>query len=191
MVLPIYLYGSDVLREEAEEIENNSEALQTLIDNMLETMHGAAGIGLAGPQVGQLVRLFVVDLEPLRDDLEEDGEEIPPQPMVFINPEIVDESQDIVAFEEGCLSIPDIRYDIDRPSVVTVEYLDREFNEQRLTAKGMLARVIQHEYDHVEGVLFVDYLSSFKRKLLARRLRDISAGAVESDYPVLAPLKMA
>ncbi|MCB0718019.1 MAG: peptide deformylase [Bacteroidetes bacterium] len=191
MILPIYLYGSEVLREEAREVESDSAELQSLIDDMIETMRGAAGIGLAGPQVGRELRLFVVDLDPLREDLEADGEEIPEQPMVFINPEIVSESDEVVAFEEGCLSIPDIRYDIDRPAEVVIRYLDRDFNEQTLAAAGMLARVVQHEYDHIEGVLFVDYLSSLKRKLIARRLRDISAGAIESEYPVLAPLQQA
>ncbi len=191
MVLPIYLYGHDVLRQDAAEIERVSDSLQQLIDDMLETMRGAAGIGLAAPQVGQAIRLFVVDLEPLREDLEADGETVPPQPMVFINPEIVGESDDLVPFEEGCLSIPDIRYDIERPSIVQVDYKDRAFSEQTLEASGMLARVIQHEFDHVEGVLFVDYLSSFKRKLLTRRLRDISTGVIEIDYPVLAPEQLA
>lgn len=189
MVLPIYLYGSDVLREEAEEIQENSDELQALIEDMIETMRGAAGIGLAAPQVGRSLRLFVVDLDPLREDLEADGEDVPPQPMVFINPEIVAESDDAVAFEEGCLSIPDIRYDVDRPSAIEVSFLDRDFNQQVLEADGMLARVIQHEYDHVEGVLFLDYLSSFKRKLLTRRLRDISTGSFDAEYPVLAPLQ--
>jgi peptide deformylase len=191
MVLPIYLYGHEILRQDAAEIEQNSEALQTLIDDMLETMHGAAGIGLAGPQVGKSLRIFVVDLEPLREDLEEEGEVIPPQPMVFINPEIMSESDDLVAFEEGCLSIPDIRYDVDRPSRIQITFRDREFNECTVDASGMLSRVIQHEYDHIEGVLFVDYLSSFKRKLLTRRLRDISTGMIESEYPVVAPLQQA
>lgn len=183
-MLPIYTFGAEVLRDPATEIAEDSPELQTLIDNMIETMHGAYGIGLAGPQVGVGQRIFVVDLSSLQEDLEADGEEVPEQPMVFINPEIVAESVEQTNFEEGCLSIPDIREDVSRPVAVEIEYTDRNWKRQKLTASGMLARVVQHEYDHLDGVLFVDYLTSFRKRLLKRRLKEMADGLVEADYPL-------
>jgi peptide deformylase len=165
MILPVHTYGDDVLREETKEVEGDSPELQELIDNMIDTMHGAAGIGLAAPQVGRTERLFVVDLGPLVDEEDPDTLEWPEQPMVFINPEITEESEEEIEFEEGCLSIPDLR-----------EYVAR--------AEDMLARVIQHEYDHLDGVLFIDRISAFRRRLLRRRLKDMSEGLVEADYPL-------
>lgn len=182
MILPIYVYGAPVLREPTEEVTENSAGLQQLVDDMIETMHGAAGIGLAAPQVGRRERLFVVDLSELQDEL--DGEALPPQPMVFINPEIVWEGPEDCEYEEGCLSIPEVRDYVVRPDQVRIRYLDRQFKPQEMEAEGMLARVIQHEYDHVEGVLFVDHLSAFRRRLLRRRLREMSEGDVEADYPL-------
>ncbi len=184
MVLPIYTYGAEVLRAPTEAIDGNSESLQQLIDDMLETMEGAAGIGLAAPQVGHSLRLFVVDLSPLKEDLAEEGETVPDGPLVFINPEMVDEFGDDVGYEEGCLSIPDIREEVDRPGDIVIRYLDRDFEERELSASGMTARVIQHEYDHVEGILFVDRISSFRKQLLKRRLREMAQGNVEADYPL-------
>lgn len=180
MILPIYVYGARNLEEETIPVEANSPELQQLIDDMFETMAGAAGIGLAAPQVGRSERLFVIDLSPMADD--KAGDEV--GPMVFINPEIIDESELEEEFEEGCLSIPDIREYVSRPASITVKYLDRDFNEHVIDADGMLARVIQHEYDHLLGVLFVDYLSPFRRRLLRRRLRDMADGRVEADYPL-------
>jgi peptide deformylase len=182
MILPIHTYGAEVLRAPTASVEHDSVDLQTLIDDMFETMDGASGIGLAAPQVGHSLRLFVVDLSPLRDDLLADGEIVPEGALVFINPRIVSESGDIVAFEEGCLSIPDLRDEVDRPSRIHIEYQDRELNRMELVADGMTARVIQHEYDHLEGILFTDRLSAFRRKLLRRRLREIAEGNVEADY---------
>lgn len=184
MMLPIYVYGADVLREVAAPIEDDSPEVQALIDDMLETMEGAAGIGLAAPQVGRSVRLFVVDLSPLREDLEADGELVPDGPMVFINAEMIEEVGELADFEEGCLSIPDVREEVERPSHIHIRYLDRQFRQQELRAGGMTARVIQHEYDHIEGILFVDRISSFRRKLLRRRLREMAQGNVEADYPL-------
>lgn len=186
MVLPIYVYGESVLREEPLDIEENTEAMQTLIDDMIETMRGAAGLGLAAPQVGKLLRLFVIDLSPMINEAKEDGEALPPQPMVFINPEIVWESDEEGEFEEGCLSIPDIRELVVRPNRILIRYLNREFEPAELEIGGMLARVIQHEYDHLEGILFVDHISPFRRRLLRRRLRDMTQGEVEAEYPVIA-----
>lgn len=185
MILPIYVYGDPILREETQDVEANSDELQQLIDNMIQTMHGAAGIGLAAPQVGRTERLFVVDLSPMLDDLdEEEAVGIPPQPMAFINPEIVWESEEEVEFEEGCLSIPDLREIVVRPTQIRIQYLDRDFTEQEVVVGNLMARVIQHEYDHLDGVLFIDHISAFRRRLLKRRLREMAQGKVEADYPL-------
>ena len=186
MVLPIYLYGHDALRQETTPVETNSEALQELIENMLETMHNAAGIGLAAPQIGRGERVFVVDVTPMAAEMEEDGEPVPPQPMVFINPEIVEEGDATVDMEEGCLSIPEVREVVTRPKRVRMQYLDRNFEKQEIEAGSVLARVIQHEYDHLEGVLFTDYLSSFRKRLLRRSLRKMTKGEVSASYPLVS-----
>jgi peptide deformylase len=186
MVLPIYTYGHEALREETEPVEENTDALQTLIDDMIETMYAASGIGLAAPQVGRTERLFVIDLSSMAEELEEEGESVPPQPMVFINPEITAESEATTKFEEGCLSIPEVRETVSRPEQIRIRYLDRDFNEQERAVGSMLARVIQHEFDHLDGVLFTDYLSSFRKRLLKRTLRDIAEGNVDTDYPVVS-----
>jgi len=186
MILPIHLYGHDALRQATTPVEENTEAVQTLIDNMIETMHNAAGIGLAAPQVGRDERLFVVDVTPMAAEMEEEGEPVPPQPMVFINPEIVEEGDTSTDMEEGCLSIPEVREVVSRPERVRVRYLDRDFEAQTLETGSVLARVVQHEYDHLEGVLFTDYLSSFRKRLLRRSLRQMTEGEVEADYPLVA-----
>lgn len=196
MSLPIYTFGQPVLREETTPVEADSPALQSLIDAMIETMHGASGIGLAAPQVGRTERLFVVDLSHLADDLMEDLSLTDPAdlpawaqgPQAFINPEVEPIEPEVTSeFEEGCLSIPDLREDVTRPESVRVRYLDRHFEAQDLIATGMLARVVQHENDHLDGVLFVDYLSPLKKRLLKRRLRRMAEGDVEADYPVAIP----
>lgn len=184
MVLPIYVYGTDALRANTVPVDENTDALQTLIDNMIETMYAASGIGLAAPQVGRTERLFVVDVSSMADELEADGETVPPQPMVFINPEIVWESEAECDFEEGCLSIPDVRESVTRPEAIRVRYLDRTLEEQELEVGSMLARVIQHEFDHLEGVLFTDHLSAFRKRLLRRTLKRMARGDVEADYPL-------
>ena len=186
MVLPIHLYGHDSLRTETDPVPDNTEALQELIDNMIDTMHNAAGIGLAAPQVGRDERLFVVDITPMAAEMEDDDEPVPPQPMVFINPEIVEEAPDTVDMEEGCLSIPEVREAVTRPDRIRVRYRDRDFEEQELEAGSILARVIQHEKDHLDGVLFTDYLSSFRKRLLSRSLRKMKDGDVAADYPLVA-----
>ena len=184
MILPIYVYGAPILREETELVEANSDELQQLIDDMIETMRGAEGIGLAAPQVGRPERLFVVDLTPMQEEAEEEGIELPPQPMVFINPEIIWESEEDAEFEEGCLSIPDLREQIVRPESVRIAYLDRDFAPQEIEVGALLSRVVQHEFDHLEGILFIDRISAFKRRLLGRRLREMARGNVEADYPL-------
>ena len=185
MVLPIYVYGHDALRQETEPVEENTDDLQSLIDDMIETMRNAAGIGLAAPQVGHSERLFVVDLTPMADEMAEAEEPLPPQPMVLINPEIVEKSTETVDLEEGCLSIPEVREAVTRPERVRMRYLDRTFEEQEIEAGHMLARVLQHERDHLDGILFTDCLSSFRKRLLQRPLREMVNGEVEADYPLV------
>ncbi len=184
MILPVHTYGNPILREQTVGVEGNSPELQVLIDDMLETMHGAAGIGLAAPQVGRRERLFVVDLSALVEDEDEETLNWPDQPMVFINPVIEEDSDEECEFEEGCLSIPDIREEVMRPEAIRIRYLNRELEEVDLDAYGMLARVVQHEYDHLEGILFVDHISAFRRRLLRRKLREMADGIVEAEYPL-------
>ena len=187
MVLPIRIYGDPILREPTEPIASDSPELQELIDDMIETMHAAHGIGLAAPQVGRTERVFVIDLSAMAEEFVEEQGAVPGYakgPLVLINPEIVEEDEELCDFEEGCLSIPDVRETVARPDVIRVRFLDRDFQPHEWEAEGMLARVIQHELDHLDGVLFVDYLSAFRKRLLKRRLRDIARGEVKADYPL-------
>ena len=189
MILPIYAYGQPVLRERAARVEGDSPELQALLDDMIETMRGASGAGLAAPQVGRGLRVFVADLSSYADDLaRENGGEVPDYahgPLVFINPEVVvDEACDDVDAEEGCLSIPDLRETVWRPDRLRVRFLDRHFETQEIDAEGPLARVVQHELDHLDGVLYLDHLSPLRRRLLQRRLKAIARGDVEADYPL-------
>lgn len=186
MVLPIYLYGHEALRRETEPVDALTDDIQGLIDDMIDTMHNASGIGLAAPQVGRTERLFVVDVTPMASQMEEEGEPVPPQPMVLINPEIVAEGDTTVDMEEGCLSIPEVREVVTRPERVRIRYRDRNFETQDVEAGSVLARVLQHEFDHLEGVLFTDYLSSFRKRLLRRSLQEMTKGEVEADYPLVA-----
>lgn len=185
MVLPIYVYGHEALRQEAEPVEENTDELQELIDNMIETMYEASGIGLAAPQVGRSERLFVVDITPMADEMAEGDEPVPTQPMVFINPEIVEEGEATIDLEEGCLSIPEVREVVTRPERVRMRYRGRNFEPQEIETGSVLARVLQHERDHLDGVLFTDYLSSFRKRLLRRSLRAMAKGEVEADYPLV------
>jgi len=180
-ILPIVLYNDPVLREKATAIESDSKKLQRLIDDMFETMYEASGVGLAAPQIGESVRLFVVDADVMVED-DEDAKTY--GPMVFINPEIVSKGSDSVEFEEGCLSLPDLREKVTRLDKITVKFLDRKFVEHEISFDGWMSRVFQHELDHLDGVLFFDYLGSFKKRLLARRLAMIDAGEVEADYKI-------
>ena len=180
-VLQIVTYDDEVLRQEAKPVKKNSKELQTLIDNMLDTMYNSDGVGLAGPQVGRLQRIFVADADPLTE--EEGGPQLGPQ--VMINPEITFEGSDQISMDEGCLSIPGVNASVKRPKKIVVEYLDRNFEEQELEVEGWWSRVIQHEADHLDGILFLDYLSIFKRKLLSSKLKEIDEGRAEIDYPVV------
>lgn len=185
MVIPIHVYGDPVLRVHTQPVTQDTGALQQLIDDMFETMHGASGIGLAAPQIGRKDRLFVMDLTAMRGEPASNGvDAILMGPTVCINPEILDSGDVLEEFEEGCLSIPDVRELVVRPERITLRYLDRAFQTRTVEVGGLPARVMQHELDHLDGVLFVDRITPLKRRLLRRRLRDLSRGNVEADYPL-------
>lgn len=180
-ILPIVTYDDEVLRRETEPVEENSSDLQQLIEDMFETMYNADGVGLAAPQVNRLERVFVMDADPML----EEGEKSGPGPLVMINPEITFTSEEKTEIEEGCLSIPGVNAPVTRPEEIEVSFLDRDLERRKLRMNGVLARVIQHETDHLRGVLFLDHLSIFKRKLLGARLREISRGETETSYPLV------
>lgn len=184
MVFPIVVYGDPILRKKASDVEKGSD-VKPFIKDMYETMYAANGIGLAAPQVGKGVRVFVVDGSSL-DDEEEDMTDFK---KAFINPTILKEEGEPWPFEEGCLSIPNIREKVLRPETVSIRYYDEDWNLKEETYDGMKARIIQHEYDHIEGKLFIDYLSPLKKKMLKGKLTDISKGEVETEYRILAPLR--
>jgi peptide deformylase len=183
MIYPIVMYGDPVLRQRAKDIPQGTDVKQ-LIADMFETMDGANGIGLAAPQIGKSVRLFIVDGTGLED---EPGME--DFKKAFINPQVIEETGTPWDFEEGCLSIPNIREKISRKEKVKIKYYDEDWNPKEEEYDGMKARIIQHEYDHIEGKMFVDYLSSLKKKLLKGKLADISKGKVDTEYRILAPLR--
>ncbi len=173
MIYPIVVYGSPLLRKKAVEIDRDYPDLKQFIDNMFETMYYSEGIGLAAPQVGKSIRLFVVDATELDEDTDEDLKDFK---KVFINPNIISETGDEWLFAEGCLSIPNIREDISRNADVVIEYYDENWEFHREEYTGTKARIIQHEYDHLEGVLFVDKISMLRRRLLKGKLNDIARG---------------
>lgn len=180
-ILPIVTYDDSVLRQKTEPVKKNNETLQTLIDDMFETMYNSSGVGLAAPQVGELLQLFVMDADAVTDELEE----VNLGPMVFINPEIIELTGDEVKLEEGCLSIPDVRDDVKRPVNVKIRYKNRHFDEQVSEFSGWISRIIQHENDHLDGILFLDYLSAFKKRLHRSSLKKIDRGDIETDYPLV------
>ena len=182
-ILPIVTYDDPVLRSETEPIRHNSDELQQLIKDMFDTMYHANGVGLAAPQIGKSIRIFVMDAEPMTDD-EEDFDYFGPS--VFINPEIKYLTEETVDREEGCLSIPSVTEMITRKQKIEVSYRDKNFEPQVLQCKSWNARIILHETDHLHGKLFIDYLSSFKKRLIGRTLHKIAHGNLECDYP-LAP----
>jgi len=183
MVLPIVAYGDPVLRKMGQDIDKNYPNLQQLIDDMFETMEKAKGVGIAAPQIGKAIRLFVIDSNKMYDE-DEKPEGIRE---VFINARIIDESGDEWAFEEGCLSIPGIREDVYREEDIVIQYYDRDFKFHEKTFTGLTARVIQHEYDHIDGKLFIDHLKPLKKSLLKGRLDKISKGQVEHSYKMKFP----
>ena len=189
MILPIVAYGDPVLKRLAKDITSEYPKLDILIANMLETMYAASGVGLAAPQIGLDIRLFIIDASPFAEDEEETEEErmmLKTFKKVFINAEILEEDGDEWAFNEGCLSIPDVREDVTRSHLI-IRYLDENFQEHEEEFSGMAARVIQHEYDHIEGILFTDHLSPLRKQLLKGRLGNISKGKVKVEYRMRFP----
>ena len=192
MVLPVVVYGDPVLRKLAVDIDKNYEGLESLIGNMFDTMYKANGVGIAAPQIGKSIRLFVIDASPFAEVDEDDEEEeklskkelafLKDFKRVFINAKIIEETGKEWAFNEGCLSIPKIREDVLRKENVTIEYHDEHFKKHTETLGGLAARVVQHEYDHIEGKLFTDKISAFKRKMIAGKLNKITKGDFSADY---------
>lgn len=182
MIYPIVAYGNPILKKEAIEI-NEGEDISGLITDMFETMGKANGVGLAAPQINKGVRLFVIDSNLM---LDEESEEKGVR-RAFINPIILDEYGDTYSFEEGCLSIPEVRAEIARPEKLTIEYFDENWNLREEEFSGLTARVIQHEYDHLEGILFIDYLKGLKKRMVKGKLMEISKGKVATDYRMLYP----
>lgn len=190
MILPIVAYGNPVLKRKAKAIPEDYPNLQELIDNMFETMYNAHGVGLAAPQIGKSIRLFIVDASPFAEDesiAEQERETLKDAKAVFINPKMVSEDGIEWDFNEGCLSIPEVREDVFRKPDIEIEYYDRDFKFHKKTLDGLFARVIQHEYDHIEGVLFTDKLSSLKKRLIKGKLNNISKGKIDVDYRMRFP----
>lgn len=190
MILPIIAYGDPVLRKTGKEITKDYPNLDVLLENMFETMYEARGIGLAAPQVGVPIRIFIVDATPFEEDEELTEKErtfLSTFKEVFINAKIIIETGDEWAFSEGCLSIPDIREDVFRNDTIKIEYLDENFKKHTKEFDGIVARIIQHEYDHIEGVLFTDKLSTLKKRLIKSKLSNISKGKIKVDYRMRFP----
>ena len=190
MILPIIAYGDAVLRKVAEDIDKEYPKLDELIANMWETMYNANGVGLAAPQIGLPIRLFLVDTSPFADDEEltkSEQQQLDGFKQVFINAQIAEETGEAWAFNEGCLSIPDVREDVSRKGTIKMTCFDENFKRHEQTFDGLLARVIQHEYDHIEGILFTDKLSSLKKRMIKGRLSNISKGKINVDYRMRFP----
>ncbi len=181
MIYPIVMYGDAVLRKKAKDIEKGKD-IKALVNDMFETMHAAHGIGLAAPQIGKGIRLFVVDGTTLEDE-----PTLKDFKKVFGNPVMLNEEGKPWPFEEGCLSIPSIREEVERPEKIRLQYFDEDWNAHEKNFDGMKARIIQHEYDHIEGKLFIDYLTPLKKRMLKGKLNDISKGAVDTEYRIVAP----
>ena len=190
MILPIIAYGDPVLRKVGVQIQEDYPKLDELLQNMWETMYNAHGVGLAAPQIGLAIRIFLVDTTPFADDEDmslEEKEQLDGFKKAFINPKITEESGEEWNFNEGCLSIPDVREDVSRKDTIQITYLDEDFKEHKESYNGLLARVIQHEYDHIEGILFTDKISSLKKRLLKGRLSNISKGKIDVEYRMRFP----
>lgn len=185
MILPVIGYGFPVLRKKSEEITPEYHELNTLINNMFDTMYAAHGVGLAAPQIGLAIRLFIVDTSPFAESEElsvEEANALKSFKKVFINAKIISEQGEKWSFNEGCLSIPGVREDVVRHSEVTISYQDENFVSHTETFSGLIARVVQHEYDHIEGILFTDHLTTFKKTFVKRKLDNILNGKVTADY---------
>ena len=190
MILPIVAYGDPVLRKVGKEIDADYPELDKLISNMKETMYNASGVGLAAPQIGKAIRLFLIDASPFADDEElsdKDREVLKNFNRVFINAKIIEEEGDEWVFNEGCLSIPDVREDVFRQPKITIEYQDENFKKHTKVLDGLAARVFQHEYDHIEGVLFTDKLSTLKKRIIKKKLENISKGKINAEYRMRFP----
>ncbi|MDH7911172.1 peptide deformylase [Winogradskyella sp. SYSU M77433] len=190
MILPIVAYGDAVLKKQAKDIDKDYPKLNELIENMYETMYGAFGVGLAAPQVGLPIRMFMVDTSPFAEDedlSEKERKQMKDFKKTFINAQILEEEGDEWAFNEGCLSIPDVREDVFRKPKIKIQYQDENFDTYVEEYDGLIARVIQHEYDHIEGILFTDKLSSFKKRLIKGKLTNISKGKIRIDYKMRFP----
>ena len=190
MILPIVAYGDPVLRKVADAIDTAYPDLEKLITNMKETMYNASGVGLAAPQIGKAIRLFLIDASPFAEDddlSEEERTVLKSFNRVFINPKILEEEGEEWIFNEGCLSIPDVREDVSRQPKITIEYQDENFTIHTETLEGLAARVFQHEYDHIEGILFTDKLSTLKKRIIKKKLENISKGKISADYRMRFP----
>lgn len=185
MILPIIGYGDPVLRKVCDDITPDYPAIKETISNMFETMYNAYGVGLAAPQVGLPIRLFIIDTIPFSDDEDLDEKErelLGNFKRVFINAKMLKEEGEEWGFNEGCLSIPEVREDVYRHEQITIEYMDEDFNSKTEVFDGLIARVIQHEYDHIEGILFTDHISSLKKQLIKKKLQNIMDGKARPDY---------
>ncbi len=185
MILPILPYGNPILKTKALEINESYPKLKDLLKNMWETMYSANGVGLAAPQIGLSIRIFIIDTFPFSEQEElsmRESSELASFKKVFINPKIVEQNGNDWDFNEGCLSIPDIREDVSRKELIKLSFLDENFVFKTLVLSGIKARVVQHEYDHLEGILFTDHLSSFKKRILKNKLKNISKGEIKTDY---------
>lgn len=193
MIYPIVAYGDPVLRKKTKEISRDYPDLNILIDNMWETMYASSGVGLAAPQIGNSIRLFVVDSKQILDNLEDkensDWKDEEGVKEVFINAKVIKKEGEEWLYNEGCLSIPKIREDVSRPDEVHIQYYDTDFKFHDKKFEGLSGRIIQHEYDHIEGILFIDYLKPLKKRLLKRRLEEISQGEIKVDYKMRFPKK--
>lgn len=183
MIYPIVVYGDPVLKKKAQDIKKGEIDVKALSQDMFETMESASGIGLAAPQIGKSIRMFVVDGTPIEDEDMEGFRK------VFINPQMIEETGEPWAFEEGCLSIPNIREDVSRKENIKIKYYDEDWNLHEEAYDGMKARIIQHEYDHIEGILFTDYLTPLKKRMLKGKLTNITKGKMKVDYRVAIPAK--
>ena len=184
MILPIIGYGNPILKTISKDINNSYPNIKQLIDDMYETMYNANGVGLAAPQIGKSIKLFIIDTAPFLniDENEIEGIKVESIKQIFINPVIIEESGDSWSFEEGCLSIPNIREDVKRKSDINIQFYDENFTLNKKSFSGIVARVIQHEYDHIKGILFTDKLTSFKKRLLKNKLNNIEKGNIDIDY---------
>jgi peptide deformylase len=185
MIYPIVAYGDPVLRKKASFIDRSYPELEKLVDNMFKTMYASSGVGLAAPQIGLSIRLFVIDASPFKEEEPAaDGFK-----RIFINAEVLNQEGEKKRFNEGCLSIPGIRGDVERKPRITIRYQDLNFDTHTETYEGIKARIIQHEYDHIDGILFIDHFPPIKRSMLKGRLNDISRGKADADYKMRFPMK--